>query len=322
MFRLLLPFLIGSTLAFADADGGVRPPLQVRSRAVPTTAKLGEPFVVELVVTHDKAQRYDLKPPGELGDFDFRSVQRSRVDGPDSSTTTFQVSLAAFTLGKQTTPALTLDIADGAQTYELPAMGTEVEIVASLPADAQQQGANLLDVRPPEEVAVRTWRLLYGLAGLVAAGLAAWGLMRLWKRYRKAKAEFVKPPEPLHVRASQALDALAKENLPGQGRAREFYFRLSEIMRGYLGERFGFEALESTTPELLQALRSRHTPGLPIEELTAFANESDYVRYAKLVPGPDDCKVQLELGYRIIHATTAAAVVRPATESHGPQRVP
>ena len=59
------------------------------------------------------------------------------------------------------------------------------------------------------------------------------------------------------------LDALAKENLPGKGEFKLYYFRLSEIVRGYLGELYKIEALESTTPELLAALRSRIAINLP-----------------------------------------------------------
>jgi hypothetical protein len=104
----------------------------------------------------------------------------------------------------------------------------------------------------------------------------------------------------------KALDALAAENLPGRGEFKAYYFRLSEIVRGYLGELYGFEALESTTPELLEALRTRLTPGLPMNELAEFAQASDFIRYAKAQPSLDDCKLHLELAYRIVHATQAA----------------
>jgi len=285
------------------ADGGVLPPMRVQSRVNPTQAKLGEPFVFEIVVTHDKAQRYELPTPGDLGAFDYVTQSRERVDGADSSTTTFQVTLQAFELGKQRVPTLEFELSDPNGTVKMPVSGPEIEIVSSLPADADK-GADLYDVRKPEELPVRTWRLVWALLIGLAIALLAYGVMRYLRRPRPVVVEPEKPKAPLHVRATQALDALAAQNLPGQGRSREFYFRLSEIVRSYLGERYDFEALESTTPELLEALRARHTPGLPMADLTAFANESDFVRYAKAAPGPDACKAALELGYRIVHLTT------------------
>ena len=43
-----------------------------------------------------------------------------------------------------------------------------------------------------------------------------------------------------------------------------------------------------------------------MDDLARFANESDFVRYAKLTPDADQCKHVLELGYRVVHLTTAA----------------
>lgn len=316
MTRLAVWSLLLTVQAWASADGGVRPPLELLSRAIPAKAQLGEPFVVEVVVTHQPGQRYELKGTQDAEDFEFLSVARTRIDGPASSTTTFKTQFSAFKLGALRTPRLVFEVAETGEASEFPVEGTQIEIVSSLPPDAEKTGADLMDVRPPEAVAIRTWRLLYALGALVAAGLAAWGLRRLYQRWTRQRAAAVAPPQPLHVRTTLALDALARENLPSQGRAREYYFRLSEIVRGYLGELYGFDALESTTAELLSWLGSRHTPGLPVRELSDFAHQSDYVRYAKATPDPEACKLSLELAYRVVHDTTAAT---PAPNAPRPQ---
>jgi hypothetical protein len=216
------------------------------------------------------------------------------------------VKWQAFELGRQSTPALAFEVSEAAGSALITVGGTDIDIVTSLPADAKATGADLYDIRPPLEVPVRTWRLLYALAALVVAGLLGYALVRYLRRPKPVVAAVAKPVAPLHVRALAELDALAGENLPAQQRVTEFYFRLSDIMRGYLGERFAFDAKESTTPELLDALRSRATPGLPFKELSDFAHASDFVRYAKAEVPADDCKQALELAYRIVHGTTAA----------------
>jgi hypothetical protein len=309
--RRLLPFILALSppwaAADAEPDAGVQPPLQLHVRAVPKAVKLGEPFAVELIVTHLPEQRYELSAPGDLGDFEYLGQERTRQDGKDSSTTTLTARMSAFALGKQKTPELTLEVSSPQGTVTLPVPGAEVEIVSTLPPEADQTGADLYDVRAPENVPVRTWRLLWGLLAVGLAVLAGWAIVKWLKRPRPAVTAPPPPPEPLDVRAIRALDELAQQNLPGQGRFKEFYFRLSEILRGYLGERYGFEALECTTPELLDALRTRPTPGLPMEDVAAFARQSDFVRYAKSEPTVDECKAHLELAYRVVHATTAAA---------------
>ncbi|MBK7858251.1 MAG: hypothetical protein IPJ65_06435 [Archangiaceae bacterium] len=312
MLRPLLVLLLCATApgAALAADAPL-PPLQVSARAVPDRVKVGELFTLEVVITHVKDQRYDLQPPGEPENFDVGTADRKRVDGPDSATTTFQLQMSAFQLGKLKTPQLGFEVWTQAAKGTFSVPGVDVEIVSSLPADAQQSGAGLLDIAPPVDVAVRTWRLLWALAIALLVSVAAYGVSRWLKRPRPAVAEAPQVVESLEVRARKALDALRLDDLPGKGRVREYYFRLSEIVRGYLGERYGFDAMESTTPELLEALRRLHTPGLPMGQLQEFANESDYVRYAKATVDPAACKNAIELAYQIINATTPSATNAP-----------
>ncbi len=305
--------MVAASAPAAEPDGGLSPPNQLRVRVTPDRAKLGEPVTLEIVVTHDPTQRYELKTPSDLGDFDYLGQERKRVDGADQSTTTFQVKVAAFKLGELDTPDLELEVSAPEGNATLPIPHARVTIDSVLPPDAQSKGANLYDVKPPEELPIRSWMLLYALAGLLALTGIVYAVVRYLNRPKLAAAAYVPPPVPLHVRATKALDELAKENLPAKGEFKPYYFRLSEIVRGYLGELYGFEALESTTPELLNALRSRVTPGLPMPDLTTFAEASDFIRYARQLPTVEDCKTHLELGYRIIHSTQAAiAPPKPA----------
>lgn len=298
--------MVAATALAAEPDGGLAPPEQLRVHVTPDHAKLGEPVTLEIVVTHDPTQRYELKTPNDLGDFDYLGQERKRIDGADLSTTTIQVKVAAFQLGALDTPALELEVSAPEGIATLPVPRAKVNIESILPPEAQTKGENLYDVKPPEEVPIRSWVLLYVLAlllALVGLGLA---IYRYVSRPQPLAPAYVAPVEPLQVRATKALDALAAENLPGKGEFKSYYFRLSEIVRGYLGELYGFEALESTTPELLNALRSRSTPGLPMQDLATFAQASDFIRYAKQQPTVDDCKAHLELGYRIIQSTHVA----------------
>jgi hypothetical protein len=298
--------LVLSALMPALSLGGEAPlpPLQVNARAVPDKAKLGEPFAIEVAITHTKDQRYDLRPPTDDGTFDIGDLQRSRTDGKDSATTTFRLNVSGFELGQKKTPSLTFDVSTPQASGTFSTPGVDVEVVGTLPPDAEKTGAGLLDVRPPIDVAVRTWRVLYALGAVAALALLAWALRRYLKRARPISEAPAKPLEPLEIRTRAALDKLRAEDLPQKGRVREFYFRLSEIVRSYLGERYGFDALESTTPELLASLRRLHTPGLQMDALQGFANESDFVRYAKATVTPDTCKGALELAYSIVQTTT------------------
>ncbi|MFZ5467824.1 MAG: BatD family protein [Myxococcota bacterium] len=293
-----------ATIAFVALSPEAAQPLSVQRRVTPEQVKLGEPFVYELVLTHPKGLRYELRAPPPLEAFEVLEQTRQRVDGADSATTTFRVRLSQFELGKVRLPELTFDVFGDEGSATWVASGVEVEAVPTLPPDAEEKGAGLHDIRPNEEVPVRTFRLLYALAGLLVAAALTYLLLRHLRRPRAAQRPAV-PPQPLDVRTVAALDALRAENLPAQGRVREFHFRLSEIVRGYLGERYAFEALECTSGELLDALARLHTPGLSMDELAAFAHGSDLVKFAKASATVEECKVALEFGYRLVQATMA-----------------
>jgi hypothetical protein len=291
--------------AFAQSDAGApAAPVAMAAKVTPAKVLLGESFTLELEVAHDAAQRYELLTPADLGDFDVVKVSRERDDSKAVAVTRFKVELSAFQLGELLTPAFELKVASPQGAATLPAPQAKVEIAATLGKEVESEGAGLFDIRPPVEVAVRSNRLLYALLiGLLVAA-AAYALARVLLRPKPVVTVPARPKAPLHVRTVAALDALRQEDLPRQGLTRPFYFRLSEIVRSYLGERFAFEALESTTPELLETLRRLHTPGLAVKELSDFAVASDFARYAKAQPSADECKAALEFAYRLVQATT------------------
>jgi hypothetical protein len=300
-------------LAVAAAqDGGavLFRPLELDHQAVPDKVQLGEPFTYRLVVTHPPDHRYELRVPRELGVFELAQHTRSRKDEDGRAVTTFALQMAAFELGKQRLPDLVFDVVapDSAGTFET--QGAEVEVTSVLSETAIQNGEPLWDIKPPEEVPIPSYRLLWIALGVAAAAVLGFLLYRRLRRPRAAPV-LPAPREPLDVRTRRALDELRAQDLPAQGRAREFHFRLSEILRGYLGERYGFDALECTSHELLARLRTLHTPGLSLEALERHVHESDLVKFARAQTTPSQCHADLDLAYQLVLSTTAVLAQPP-----------
>ena len=294
------------SLATPAAERAPEPirPLRVEQQVEPSKVKIGEPFTRTVAITHPPEQRWELIAPRDPGDFEVLHQARRRDDRVHESVTTFSLRMAAFALGTLTLPPLELEVWTGEGPRVFASEPSSIEVIATLPDEVAREGGELHDIRPPEQIAVPSYTL--GWILLAAAALVALGYLA-WRRWRQPRPARLAPPplEPLEVRTRQALRALAAENLPAQGRFKQYYVRLSEIVRGYLGERFGVEALECTSSELLAALGGISPPGLPREQLGDFLSDSDLVKFARAQRGPDDCARALDFAYLLVTRTTA-----------------
>ena len=65
------------------------------------------------------------------------------------------------------------------------------------------------------------------------------------------------PPQPAHVVALEALDALERSGFLESGRHLDYHMRLSEILREFVGRRYEINAMEMTTTEIKRAFDRR-----------------------------------------------------------------
>jgi len=103
------------------------------------------------------------------------------------------------------------------------------------------------DIKPPESAGFDPVILWYVLAAIAILAVLA-GII-YWFTHRKKRVKAMTVPSlPPHEAALLALNELSDvENMEGK----TFYFRLSAIVRHYLEGRFGINAPEMTTEELL-----------------------------------------------------------------------
>ena len=80
----------------------------------------------------------------------------------------------------------------------------------------------------------------------------------------------------------QALAQLRDKQLLKQGKHREYYFEATEILRGYLAQRYAINALDLTTAELMEKLEEGISTDLRGDIGKASANEiSAHVKQLK-----------------------------------------
>jgi hypothetical protein len=173
--------------------------------------------------------------------------------------------------------------------------------------------------RPQKEEWVLLEQLLAGvLVGLVVATIVFF-LIRWWnKRPKKVVAKA--RPIPWLV-ALQELEALRTSDLLAQHRNDEYFDRVSDTVRRYLGARYhfdqldaGWSGLEATTDEMKSLLR-RVTPAVPMYGAIArFLDEADLVKFARVLPADGDCLTALERAVGIVRGTIPPNWAAPGTQ--------
>ncbi|HEY6867852.1 MAG TPA: hypothetical protein VI792_11380, partial [Candidatus Eisenbacteria bacterium] len=137
---------------------------------------------------------------------------------------------------------------------------------------------------------------------------------RLYRRLR-AGAEAAAPALPPWEEALGALDRLPWREWLAAGQAKRFYYALSEILKRYMERRFGFDAVEQTTTEILATMRAERIPMR--EEIARFFARGDHVKYAKLVPPAEESESAIAQVREFVTRTrpqepAPEAVARPA----------
>src|SRR5919204_338236 len=109
------------------------------------------------------------------------------------------------------------------------------------------------------------------------------------------------PSIPLRWRCRPAARRRDAPWARGQGRAA--IFALSEIVRGYLGARLHFNALDLTSEEFVAELRRRRLIGLDLASLIEEVRWEDLVKFAKLEPTAEECARGIDLAESLIRHT-------------------
>ena len=156
--------------------------------------------------------------------------------------------------------------------------------------------ADIHDIRHPVQVGV-TPAIYYWAGGLAAAlvlGLAAWLLLRRWKKRRNGgiddlTAAIYRNPE------EELLEGLAGLENIFDDRPVMFYFGLSAVFRRYLQRRFNIDAPEMTTEELLPCLSGLDLDRETQAGIKTFLKFGDQVKFARVMPDPGDMTAHLDL---------------------------
>lgn len=286
--RLLLGtlWLLGVFLLPALAEN--QSLIEVKAQVDTSTITIGDHILYSIIIDRQKDVR--IIEPGQglnLGMFEIKDYKfHDPVEKDDHIIQRYDYVISVYDTGKFTIPPyplayFTSDSASKPAIIEAPAIDIYVKSVLK-----GEDKPELKDIKPPIDIPFnyRFWAMVAG--GVLLFLLLAFFLYRLWKRKQEKGYLFTPPPPPppAHEVALNALQKLYASDLLEKQQYKEFFSRLSEILRAYLEGRYFISALEETTTEIMQEMEHHLSDEHLKQRLHEILSTCDLVKFAKYIP--------------------------------------
>lgn len=148
----------------------------------------------------------------------------------------------------------------------------------------------------------KAW-LLGGVAVLLILAL----LVYLFMKRPRPTTVTQEPTIPLYQRVLAALETLEKERLWQQGDHKGYHSRITDLLRGYIEERYHVPALESTTDELIRELRVSPLSTDQRGQLENMLRLADMVKFAKTTPSSEENERMMTSTVRFVSETRSTS---------------
>ena len=177
---------------------------------------------------------------------------------------------------------------------------------------------NVQAIFPIKDVFVR--RLTFGDLWLMAFSFLMFGgicvlVPFMTSRYKDNKPILrrvvIAPKLPPHQVALMAMARIKEEKSWQRDDVKQYYTELTDVLRTYMEERFGFNAMEMTSSEIIDHLNEQPDKEW-IDELRALFTMSDLVKFAKYKPLINENDMNLINAIDFVNETKVEEVI-PAT---------
>ncbi len=286
---MLRRFLIAlSILFFAGpgnaADSTKPPPISVKAEISRAFLTIGDPVEYTITIRHDPQIKILSNlpvPPEDI--FNIKKVSDFKRDEEEQTVEGRTMTLTTYRLGEFIIQPVEIQYRNsdgGIQKLVTEPIYLTVKSIAE-----GEIKKDIRDIKSVFSIPTEYRWIVYTAIALLILLLGVGGYL-FWKHRKKigllaSKSHLTPEEEALH-----ALNELFDSDLLRRGLVKEYYFRLSEILRAYFELRFQIIAVEATTGEILEALKKRDM----LPELTAKIQEvleaADLAKFAKWKPEP------------------------------------
>lgn len=237
-----------------------------------------------------------------LGPWDIKGLKTYQEE-KDALNTYLNYTLTTYTTGQVLIPEILFRFS-APDNSELTVKTSSLTITVESVLGLVKGEAGLRDLKPPLALKIPLAAILFWLAIITATLYGAW----LWyQNYRKKLHPELFAPQvpvvpPLET-ATLELERLKNSGLLKEGRVKEFYIALSDIIRKYLGAIYSFEAMDKTTAEIYQSLKHKIANKKALIAVKEFFEECDLVKFAKYRPDEKTAWQDFNKADTIVHSS-------------------
>ena len=289
---------------------------RVSGKIEPDSIGIGDRFFYTIDIEKDQVQGVFFPEFGGEGSSHYELIESLPVDTLERDGRRLKLrkryELAAFQEGlhKVVPQVMYMDknIVD-----TLAAEDTLVLMVTTFQIDSTSH--SIFDLKPQMDLPFKfgeiSGYLAWGFVGLLLLIALIYAVSRILAHYGKSFGTIFKPAPPLppHVVAFMALEKLHEERLCQQGEHKLYYSSLTDILRVYISGSFGVGAMEMTSDEIIEAMRSVELPQKSSMDLTEILREADLVKFAKATPEAEENEAAFTAAWDFVEQT------RPVEES-------
>lgn len=283
------------------------PSVKVIAKTDRARASVSESILYTISVSYDPEIKVDLPEPGAkiagLRITDFGEKGPEETDGKQLYEKWFK--LQPDIVGTYIIPSMTVSYTEkNGDLKKLKTPQIFLEVTSALVDEKGEKSTDIIDIKPLQKIKRDLKPFILAACAAIAAGFALAGFFFYLKKRKKSRLE---KKRPAHVIAFEEIKKLEKDNLIERGIIKEHYFRLSDIFRTYIENRFKIPAVEQTTPELVPEIKKLEKIDSQIKSTTEeFLKYSDLVKFAKYSPRQEEIETNKQKVLTVIAETKEA----------------
>jgi len=230
-------------------------------------------------------------------------LQKKENNG--TNTFTYHFILTGFDSGKATIPSFLIPYKSSKDTALASVATDSINLtIHTLPVDTTKEAK---DIKEPIVIPFNWLHLLLWIAGIAVVVALVYFLYKKFYKRKEFTGQEIEIQIPPYETALISLDELEMKKLWQSGRVKEYHTEITEIIRTYFEKRFSLPALELTTDETLEVLKSKSESSSVIPLTKDFLQNADMVKFAKFVPLNEINEAMIKQARQIVKMTIPTA---------------